>query len=241
MRRFSPPPFALLAVLTLAVFLVLFADLLALSAAADGLLPGTGAVLQPVSPSSLTRPFSHSSFEISSRLVDGAGRPIPGARIDVLQRISGSSRFEIVSGATTRADGTFTALVPSGPSRLVDLAYRPAPGGVYVAQTLLFEHVTAGLRLRVTPRRTTPTGTVRLEGRVLGLLPPHGVVVEVLVYYLGAWQPIRTPRTSGAGRFRLSYSFHQARGVFPFRLRVRDGQAGFPYGGACSEWVEVLA
>ena len=110
-----------------------------------------------------------------------------------------------------------------------------------MTQTEIFESVTAGLQLRVTPRRTTPTGTVQLEGHVLGALPAHGVVVEVLVYYLGAWQPIRTPRTTPNGRVQLTYRFHQATGRFPFRLRVRYGQAGFPYGEACSRWVEVLA
>jgi hypothetical protein len=105
----------------------------------------------------------------------------------------------------------------------------------------VFETVTAGLRLLVTPRRTTPTGAVQLEGQVLGVIPTHGVVVEVLVYYLGEWQPIRTPRTDPSGRLRLNYRFHQATGEFPFRLRVRYGQAGFPYGEACSRWIEVDA
>jgi hypothetical protein len=85
-----------------------------------------------------------------------------------------------------------------------------------------------------------PTGTVRFEGQVLGVVPPHGVVVEVLVYYLGQWQPIRTPRTSSAGRFQVSYRFNHAFGQFPFRLRVRDGQVGFPYREGCSKWVSVV-
>jgi 5-hydroxyisourate hydrolase-like protein (transthyretin family) len=221
---------------------VLFADILAVSAAADPLAPSSGAVLTPVSPSTLTRPYSHSSFRVTSRLLDGAGQPIPGARIDILQRVAGRSQTQLVVTSITRPDGTFTALVPAGPSRLIDLAYRDPSGSAgYVAQTEVIENVTAGLRLRITPRHTTPIGTVQFEGHVLGVVPPHGVVVEVLVYYLGQWQPIRTPRTSGAGRFQVSYRFNHATGQFPFRLRIRDGQAGFPYGEGCSEWVEVVA
>jgi hypothetical protein len=231
----------LVLLLFLAIAVVLFADILAVCAAADPLSAGTGAVLTPVSPSTLSRPYSHSSFRVSSRLLDGAGQPIPGARIDILQRVYGSAGMQVVGSATTRPDGTFTAAVPTGPSRLVDLAYRDPSGGTeYLAQTEVLERVTAGLRLRITPRHSTPTGTVRLEGQVLGFVPPRGVVVEVLVYYLGQWQPIRTPRTSGSGRLRVSYRFNHASGQFPFRLRVRDGQAGFPYGEACSEWVEVV-
>lgn len=232
--RSASPRFVLVFLLFVAVLVVLFADVLVLSASAD-----TGAVLQPVTPSSLSRDYSHSAFRVSSRLVDGSGTPIAGASIEVLQRVVGSAQMRLVGSAVTRADGSFTVVVPPGPSRLIDLAYL-GEGGEFVAQTLVFEHVSAGLRLRVTPRRTSPTGTVLLEGRVLGSVPPHGVVVEVLVYYLGAWQPVRTPRTSGSGRFRVSYRFHQAYGEFPFRLRVRDGQVGFPYGGDWSAWVGVV-
>ena len=149
--------------------------------------------------------------------------------------------MQLIGSTTSLADGSLTATVPGGPSRLIDLAYPASEGGPYVTQTEVLETVTAGLRLRITPRRTTPTGTVRLEGRVLGVIPTHGVVVEVLVYYLGQWQPIRTPRTDHNGRLRLSYRFHQATGQFPFRLRVRYGQAEFPYGEATSGWVEVDA
>jgi hypothetical protein len=78
-----------------------------------------------------------------------------------------------------------------------------------------------------------------LEGAVLGAVPSGGVVVEVLVYYHGEWEPIRTPRTDAHGRVRVAYQFQRAYGRFPFRLRVRPGQVGFPYGDGVSRWVEV--
>jgi hypothetical protein len=64
---------------------------------------------------------------------------------------------------------------------------------------------------------------------------------RVLVYYQEQWQPIRTPRTSGTGCFRLVYQFHQAYGQFPFKAGVRDGQVGFPYGSGYSRAAEVTA
>jgi hypothetical protein len=245
MRPSTPPPSALLAALLLAVVLVLLTDILAVSAAVADPLPGgppgpTGAVLAPITPASISRTYAHSSFRVSSRLLDGAGQPIAGARVDILQQTVGDSQMQIVGSAITRPDGSLTALVPPGPSRLIDLAYRaPADEPGYEAQTEVFESVTARLRLQITPRHTSPAGTVVFEGQVLGVVPPRGVVVEVLVYYLGQWQPVRTPRTSHTGHLRVRYQFHQARGQFPFRLRVRDGQVGFPYGEACSDWVEV--
>ncbi len=241
MRPSAPPPAALLFVLLVAVFLVLFADILAVSAAADTVPTSSGAVLAPINPASISRPYSHSSFQVSSRLLNGSGQPIPGARVDILQQVADTSGMRLVGSTVTRADGSLTATAPAGPSRLIDLAYRASESEGYEAQTEVLETVTAGLRLHVTPRHTTPTGTVQLEGQVLGVIPTSGIVVEVLVYYLGQWQPIRTPRTRPDGRLRINYQFHQATGQFPFRLRVRYGQVGFPYGEASSRRVEVVA
>ncbi len=229
MRPSVPHP-VLVTVLLAVILLVFFADILTLSAAADPMSIASGAVLSPISPSSISRPYTHSSLRLSSRLLDGTRQPIPDARVDILQQIAGSNQMQLVGSTVTRANGSLTATVPAGPSRLIDLAYRASEDGPYATQTEMFETVTAGLRLRITPRRTTPTGTVQLEGQVLGAIPTHGVVVEVLVYYLGAWQPIRTPRTHPNGQVRISYRFHQATGQFPFRLRIRYGQTGFPTG-----------
>lgn len=241
MRPYSPPPIALLAVLLIAVFAVLFADILAVSATADPIPVGVGAVLTPISPSNISRPYSHSSLRLTSRLLNGARQPIPGARVDILQQIAGTNQMKLVGSTVTQADGSLTATAPAGPSRLIELAYRASESEGYAAQTEIQENVSAGLRLRVTPRHTTPTGTIQLEGQVLGDIPSDGVVVEILVYYLGQWQPIRTPRTRPNGRLLVDYRFHQATGEFPFRLRIRYGQVGFPYGEACSGWVAVVA
>lgn len=241
MHPSSPHRALLLAVLLVAVFTVLFADILAVSAVADPLPTNSGAILAPINPSTLARPYSHSWFRITSKLLNSSGEPIPDARVDILQQVVGANQMQLIGSTTTQADGSLTATVPAGPSRLIDLAYRASVGEGYAAQTEVRENVSAGLRLHITPTRTTPTGTIQLDGQVLGTIPTGGVVVEVLVYYTGRWQPIRTPRTQPDGYLRVNYQFHQATGQFPFRLRVRYGQVGFPYGEACSQWVEVLA
>jgi hypothetical protein len=88
MRPSSPPPAALLAVLLVAVFAVLFADILAVSATADPIPASAGAAPTPISPSSISRPYSHSSFRSLHRLAgpDGAcRRPTPKTRVRSLQ------------------------------------------------------------------------------------------------------------------------------------------------------------
>ncbi len=45
----------------------------------------------PTSPA----PYSHSSFRLSSRLLDGTVQPIPDARVNILQQLTGSSQIQL--------------------------------------------------------------------------------------------------------------------------------------------------
>ncbi len=200
------------------------------------------AVIALDSPGRITRSYAHSALTLTSRLLDANGQPIKGAQVDVLQRVAGSTQTQIVGHASSGTDGTVLAHVPPGPSRTVLLAYRAYAGvGVYAAQTEVIEQVGAGVTLNASTRRTSPNATIVLSGQVRGVVPRHGVVVELLVYYRGGWQPIRTPRTDQHGRFRVRYRFDRAFGTWPFEARVRSGQEGFPYREAASKWVEVKA
>jgi hypothetical protein len=80
MRPSTPAPLALIATLLVAVLVVAFFDISAISAAADPLPTGTGAVFTPISPSTISRTYSHSSLRISSRLLDGSDRRRPCRR-----------------------------------------------------------------------------------------------------------------------------------------------------------------
>jgi len=76
---------------------------------------------------------------------------------------------------------------------------------------------------------------------VQGPIPAHGVIVDLLVHYLGQWQPFRTPRTDSAGRFAVNYRFQGGVGRFPFRAQVPAGQAGFPFAQGLSRPIVVAA
>jgi 5-hydroxyisourate hydrolase-like protein (transthyretin family) len=228
---------AILAKLVLVVTTTL-CSVLPQAAAADGPPVATGAVLAPIAPGVIVRPYARSGLRLVSRLTDGDGRPVAGATVQTLQRVQGSVRWEAVGATVSAANGRVIAVVPPRPSRTVPGVWTAERRG-FVAQTEVVETVNAGLNLRANPLRTEPEGRVTLEGRVMGSVPAGGVVVELLVYYQGSWQPIRTPRTDDRGRVRVAYRFHRAYGWFPFWLRVRQGQVGFPYGDGMSRWVEV--
>jgi hypothetical protein len=188
----------------------------------------------------ITRPYAHRAVRATGRLLDGQGHPIVGAALDVLQQVSGSPTLAIIGHAKTRANGTFAAMVPGGPNRTIEIAYRAfSTDAGYAATAKIAEAVKAGVKLSVSPRRTGSEGTITLSGQVLGPVPAEGVAVELLVHYRGRWEPFRVPQTDSRGRFEVVYQFQGGVGHFPFRASVLGGQTGFPFAHGESRAVDV--
>jgi hypothetical protein len=211
--------------------------------AAAGSPNGTGASegahLQLGIPSPIVRTYSKRALRVTGRLLNAQGLPIAGASMDVLQQIDGAT-LELVGRAQTDVNGTFVANVAGEPSRMIEIAYRAFSTDTgYAALAKLAESVDAGVQLAVSPRRTGSDGTISLSGRVLGPVPPRGVVVELLVHYRGHWEPFRDPRTDSRGRFRVAYQFQGGVGRFPFRALVFGSQGGFPFAPGESRAVDV--
>jgi 5-hydroxyisourate hydrolase-like protein (transthyretin family) len=210
-------------------------------ATANGRPASVTAVLAPIAHGRFQRSYQHSALQLESRLTTATGMPIADATVEILAQNDGTGQTETIGHAVTAPNGRLVAHIPAGPSRTIDVAYRAyADAPAYAAQTETTETVSAGLHLTITPGQTRPTGTITLHGHVLGQIPHTGVVVEVLVYYHGCWEPIRTPRTDSNGHFTLRYQFQRAYGRFPFALRIRYGQIGFPYSGGWSRRVDVV-
>ncbi len=187
----------------------------------------------------ISRRYAKRALRLPGRLLDAQGLPIAGATLQVFQRVQGGS-LELVGQAQTRTNGTFIATVPAGACRTVEVAYRAfSTESGYATTAALTERVKAGIRLHVTPRRTGSQGTITLSGRVLGPVPPQGVVVELLVHYRGRWEPFRDPRTGAHGRFKVAYQFQGGVGRFPFRAVVLGSQRDFPFAFGESKAMDV--
>ncbi len=212
-----------------------------LSAAPNGTTASRTAQLTLGLKQRITRRYADRALRVSGRLLDGQGRPIASATLDVLQQVRGLANLKLIGHAQTGSTGTFLASVPAGPSRTIEVGYRAfSTDAAYAATATITESVAAGVRLSVTPQRTGSEGTVTLTGRVLGPVPPHGVSVDLLVHYRGHWEPFRTPRTDAAGRFTVVYQFEGALGRFPFRAEVPPSQADFYFGRGLSGVVDVV-
>ncbi|HTU79151.1 MAG TPA: hypothetical protein VMF09_10370 [Solirubrobacteraceae bacterium] len=180
--------------------------------------------------SRITRRYARRAVRITGRLLSAAGQPIDGATLEVLQQVSGSPTQAVIAHARTSSNGTFATTAPGGPTRTIEVAYRAfSTEANYAALATIQESVSAGVRLNVAPRRTSPEGTITLSGRVLGPVPAQGVVVELLVHYRDHWEPFRDPRTDSHGRFHVVYQFQGGVGRFPFRALVFGNQSGFPF------------
>jgi len=202
---------------------------------ANGLGASEHARLILTGPSEVTEPYARRALAVRGQLLGGGGAPIANATLELLARSEGQREPATVAFATTGADGTFTATAPPGPSRELTVAYRAfSADAAASASASIRELVRASVTLRVSPRRIPSTGSIVLRGQVAGPLPRGGMSVQLLVRYRGRWEPFRSPRTDGAGRFRVRYGFQGAIGRFPFRAQVLSGQAGFPYLGAAS-------
>jgi hypothetical protein len=181
--------------------------------------------------STINSAFNKSSVTVRGRLLDPAGQPIGGATLDILQQVARTGAPMVKTGvAHTAGDGSFTVHIPKGPSRLIRLAYRAFANEISYAFTRdIIQHVNAGITLYVTPSRITSRGPVKLTGRVLGgYIGPIRPLVELQVKYLGGWRVFQTLRCHGNGKFEATYKFLGARGVFPFRARLR-ASTGRPY------------
>ncbi len=213
------------------------------SSPAAGTPNGAGASedahLQLGTRSSISRSYAKRAIRITGRLLNAQGLPIADASLDVLQQAAGRT-LELIGHIQTSSNGTFVANVPGGASRIVEIGYRAfSSDASYSATAKVLERVLAGVQLSVTPHRTGPEGRIVLSGRVLGPIPPQGVVVEMLVHYRGHWEPFRDPRTDSRGRFRVVYQFEGGVGRFPFRAEAPGGQAGFPFASGDSRVIDV--
>jgi hypothetical protein len=192
------------------------------------------------SSTAITRSYAHRAFKLTGQLTNSQSQPIADATLDVLQQIAGTDTRTLIGHTSTSPTGTFTLTVPTGPSRLIELAYRALSNDAnYAATASIRETVQASAQLKITPHNTSPTGTIILTGKIQGPIPPQGTIVELLVYYRGHWEPFRDPRTNSHGSFHVAYQFQGATGRFPFRIQIPTGQADYPYTSGYSNIVDI--
>jgi hypothetical protein len=201
----------------------------------------------------LTGYFAGQTLKLTGLLTNNQSQPIANATLDVLQQAAGTSTLTLIRHTSTSTTGTFTITLPPGPSRLIEIAYRALSSDTKYSATAEFHetvHATAQLRIGIretTPNgttvisshHTTPTGTIVISGKIDGPISPQGTIVELLVHYLGYWEPIRDPRTNSTGHFHIEYQFKGSIGNFPFLVEILAGQTNYPYTTGYSNTINI--
>jgi hypothetical protein len=185
---------------------------------------------------------------VSGWLGTYTGVALGGQPVEILAAADdGRERFSPVGAANTAADGSWSAQLPAGPSRLVEAAYGGGPSVQPSLSGLVHEVVPAEVKLlSVSPRRVAWGGTVRLVGQLRGgYLPSGGALVRLRI---GLGSTFTTygvhEHVGGDGRFSTSYTFGAGDPSAyrrPFWFQVASLPMGdYPYAPASSRRLAVL-
>jgi hypothetical protein len=169
-----------------------------------------------------------------------------GQTVDVLTAPdNGRYDYQVAAVTTTAANGSWSARLPAGPSRLITASFAGAPAAEPVLAAPAHLIVPAEIKLlSASPRRVAWGGLVRLTGQLLGgYLPPGGAHIQLRI---GAGKAVTTygvhTGVTGKGRFTTTYRFgagnpatHQA---YFFQLATLPGSA-YPWGKALSRRLTV--
>jgi hypothetical protein len=180
-------------------------------------------------------------------LISSAGIPLAGQPVAILAAPdNGSNVFTEAAAVTTAQDGTWTAMLPSGPSRIIEASYAgsptilPASGYATVITPAKIEIT------HVTPDRAPWGSTVRVTGRVLGgYIPASSKLLRLdlgIVGIPGLSKIQGIPNVSPDGTFTTTYKFARYQGVVRFWLQVSSlPEADFPFSPAHSKrWIVTL-
>lgn len=179
---------------------------------------------------------------IRGRLVAPGGNALSDVDVEVAARIAVPGvDFAPVATLRTSRRGTFSYLVPAGPSRILRFRYPGAPKiraqtrEVHVRVRRL-SAIRAGDRTVVNGEAVTFTG--RLRG---GFLPSTGKLVELQYFDRGKWRTFRTFRAApSSGRWSYAYRFDNTRGTRTYRFRLRiPKENGYPFSTGQSRPVAV--
>ena len=184
-----------------------------------------------------------STTKVDGWLGTAQGDALPGEPVRVMTAPdTPGGQFTQAAVATTRSDGTWTAMLPAGPSRRVEASYagtatvEPSTSG---AARIV---VPASLKLTIHPRRTHWEGTIVISGRLRGCCVPSqvGELVVLHVGWAGGAAEIGHVYAPAGGRFRATYTFLRGSGTQTYRLWATTAvESGYPFAAGASRKVSV--
>lgn len=178
-------------------------------------------------------------------LISNAGLPIAGQPVAILTAPdNGSNAFTQAAAVTTGPDGSWTATLAPGPSRIIEASYAGSPTILPATGSATVITPAKIVLTRVTPDRTPWGRTVRITGRVVGgYIPASSKLLRLdlgIVGIPGLSKIQGIPNVAPDGTFTTTYKFARYQGVVRFWPRVSSlAEADFPWAPAHSRRVIV--
>jgi hypothetical protein len=170
------------------------------------------------------------------------GDALAGQTVQVLTApANGSESFSTAAVVVTAPDGTWTARLPAGPSRLVEVSYAGSSTVAATTSRPVRLTVRGSLSLHVAPRRTRWGSTIRISGRLRGgYVPPAGELVVLRIGYRGGTAQIGQVYAHADGRFSLRYTFLRGVGHERYRIwAVSARESDYPFAPGRSRDVTI--
>jgi hypothetical protein len=183
---------------------------------------------------------------VNGYLGTSAGIAIGGHTVRVLTAPdNGAGQFTQAAVVTTAANGTWTATLPPGPSRVVEAVYGGDPTTESASSGQVRLVVPAKVKLLSVIRRVGWGGTVRITGQLLGgYLPPGGALVRLRIGQGRSYQTYGVQEhVTGDGRFTTTYTFGAGyAGIYKrYWFQIATLPMGdYPYAPAASRRRSVL-
>jgi len=173
------------------------------------------------------------------------GTALGGHQVEVLSAPdNGLGQFTPMASVITGPDGTWTAEVPSGSSRLIEAAYGGDATTEPVTSAIVKLIVPARIAMSISPRVLPWSATVTIRGQLQGgYVPPDGVALRLLVRYPGSRRgsPLLALRTNARGAFRIKWSFYSGRGVatYPLWIATTATESDYPFAASAARRISV--
>ena len=179
---------------------------------------------------------------VSGWLGTARGTALARQRVVVLTAPdNGKERFNAAAVVTTHANGSWSARLRPGPSRLVRAYFGGNATVEPSLSTVAHLVVPASVTMSLSPRRTHWGDTIKIAGRLRGgYIPPSGEVVVLRIGWKGGSTEIGHLYTARNGTFRSTYTFLRGNGSETYRLwAATANESDYPFAPARSPSVKV--
>jgi hypothetical protein len=169
---------------------------------------------------------------VNGWLGTAGGIGVGGAPVEVLTAPNnGQGQFTPTATATTAANGSWTARLGAGPSRLVEAAYGGSPTLLSATSTAVQTITPAKIRITITPTIVPWGSKIRVTGRVLGgYVPTNSNLLRLNVGIGRIGHLVGLPQIQPNGRFVIVWKFDPGHGVLhPWFSVGTLAESAFPW------------